>query len=110
MRSICCRSSGVSGGEMHEVESQAIGRDERAGLLDVRAEHLAQRRMQQMRGRVIAARRIAPLFIDLRGDDVAQRRSVCSTFSSRCARGSPAPSRTTPVTRERPPFAVSIQP
>ena len=45
--------------EVHEVEAQPIGRDERAGLLDVRAEHLAQRRVQQVRRRVIAPRRVA---------------------------------------------------
>ena len=51
---------------MDEVESQAIGRDERSRLLHVAAEHLAQRGMQQMRRRVIATRRIAPLVIYLR--------------------------------------------
>ena len=45
--------------EMDEVEAQAIGRHERSRLLDVGAEDLAQRRVEQVRGRVVAARRIA---------------------------------------------------
>ena len=39
----------MTGGEVHEVEPQPIRRDERARLLDVRAEHLPQRRVQQVR-------------------------------------------------------------
>ena len=50
---------------MHEVEAQAIGRDQRAALGDVVAEHLAQRLMQQMRRRVMRADRRAPGVIDL---------------------------------------------
>jgi len=38
---------------MHEVETQAIRRHQRATLGDVIAEHLAQRLMQQMRRRVV---------------------------------------------------------
>ncbi len=57
--------------EVHEVEAQAIGRDERARLLHVRAEHLAQRRVEQMRRRVIPARRVAHRRVDFRRDDVA---------------------------------------
>ena len=41
-------------GVMREIEAQAAGLDHAAGLLDVRAEHLAQRGVQQMRGGVIA--------------------------------------------------------
>ena len=57
--------------EVHEVESRAIGSDERAGLLDVRAQHLAKRGVQQMRGRMVAARRIARVLIHIRPNDVA---------------------------------------
>ena len=39
---------------MSEVEAQPVRRDERARLVHVLAEHLAQRRVQQMRRRVIA--------------------------------------------------------
>jgi hypothetical protein len=46
--------------EVREVEAQAVGRDERALLRDVRAEHLAQGSMQQVRGRVIQHDRAAP--------------------------------------------------
>ena len=58
-------------GEVHEIEAEAVGRHERAGLLDVRAQHLAQRCMQQVRGGVIPPRRIPHLIVDNRGDDVS---------------------------------------
>ena len=41
------------------VEAEVIGRDERAGLSDVVAEDLAQGRVEQVRGRVVA-RRVLP--------------------------------------------------
>ena len=44
----------VHGGVVGEVEAQAAGLDHAAGLLDVRAEHLAQRGVQQVRGGVVA--------------------------------------------------------
>ena len=47
------------GAEVHEVEPQPIRRDERARLLDVRAQHLPQRRVEQVRGGVVAPRRVA---------------------------------------------------
>ena len=47
------------GAQVNEVEAQAIGRHERARLLDVTAEHLPERRVQQMSGRVVAAGRVA---------------------------------------------------
>ena len=56
---------------MHEVEPQPIGRDQRARLLHVRAQHFSQRRVEQMRRRVVSARRIARRRIDFGGDDVA---------------------------------------
>ena len=62
---------GVSGAEVDEVEAQSIGRHQRARLLDVRAEHLAQRGVQQMRRRVIAPRRVAHGRGDVGRDEVA---------------------------------------
>ena len=56
---------------MHEIEAQAIGRHERAGLLHVAAEHLAERRVQQVRRGVIPPRRVPHLGVDFGGDDVA---------------------------------------
>ena len=44
----------IHGGEMRKVEAQVIGRDERAGLLHVRAENVAQRGVHQVRRGVIA--------------------------------------------------------
>ena len=54
-----------------EVESQPIGRHQRAGLLDVMAEHLAQRPVQDVRAGVIAADGAAPLVVDLGADQRA---------------------------------------
>ena len=51
---------------MAEVEPQSIGRDERAGLLHVRTEHLAQRPVQQVRAGVVATDGVAPLDVDRR--------------------------------------------
>jgi hypothetical protein len=45
--------------------------DQRALLLDVRAEHLAQRLVHQVRGRVVAHRAPARLVVDVRRDRVA---------------------------------------
>ena len=56
-----------------DVETQAIGRDERTLLRNVIAEHLAQRLVQQMGRRVIGADRGARRVIDLelqRGADI----------------------------------------
>src|SRR5690606_15529305 len=44
---------------VREVEAQPIRRDERARLADVRAQHLSQRGVEQVRGRVIAPRSVA---------------------------------------------------
>ena len=43
-------------GEVREVEAQIVRRDQRAGLLDVSSEHLAQRGVEQVGRRVMAAR------------------------------------------------------
>ena len=51
---------------VREVEPQAIGGDERAGLLDVLAEHLAQGVVDEMGRRVVAADRVAPFDVDRR--------------------------------------------
>ena len=49
---------------MAEVEAQAIGRDHRTRLLHVRAEHLAQRPVQDVGGGVIAADAVAAHAVD----------------------------------------------
>ncbi len=46
-------------GVVGEVEPQPVGRHQRAALLDVRPEHLAQRGVQQVGGGVVPARRVA---------------------------------------------------
>ena len=50
---------------MREVEPQPVGRDQRALLRDVIAEHLAQRLVQKMRRRMIGADRGAARVIDI---------------------------------------------
>ena len=50
---------------MREIEAQPVGRDQRALLRDVIAEHLAQRLVQQMRRRMVAPDRAAAGVIDL---------------------------------------------
>ena len=72
-RSIASSSLGGDSRRVDEVESQPIGRDERAGLLHVRPEHLAQRGVQQVRGGVIAADRIAARGVDRQRDQRAGR-------------------------------------
>ncbi len=69
--SISASSLGVDGGEMREIEAQMIGRDERAGLLHVRAENVAQRGVQQVRRGVVAHVARAALGIGDGGDAVA---------------------------------------
>ncbi len=56
---------------MREVEAQAFGPDERALLRHVRAEHVLERRVQEMRRRVIGARGAALLGIDAQLDRIA---------------------------------------
>ena len=51
---------------VREVEAQPVGRDQRAGLLDVVAEHLAQRVVQQVGGGVVAADGVAAVDVDRR--------------------------------------------
>ena len=57
--------------EVRKVKAQTRGIDQRSGLLHVRAQHLAQRRMQQMRAGMVAPRRRAVIGIDNRVDLVA---------------------------------------
>ena len=45
--------------EVREIESQPVRCDERPGLTHVRAKTLAERRVEQVSGRVIAPRRVA---------------------------------------------------
>ena len=72
--------------EMLEVEAQAVRRDERAGLLHVRAEHLAQGRMQQVGSRVVAPRGVAYVGIHLRIDDVANAQGALLDADAVCTR------------------------
>ncbi len=63
--------AGIDGGEMRKIEAQMVGRDERAGLLHVRAENIAQRGVHQVRGGVVAHIARAALGIGNGGDAVA---------------------------------------
>ena len=58
-------------GEVREVEAQAVGLDRGSGLLDVRAEDLTQRGVEQVRAGVIAPDGVAALAIDDGVDVVA---------------------------------------
>ena len=49
---------------VREIEAQAIGRDQRARLMDSGAEHVAQRVVQDVSGGVIEHRGVAPRPID----------------------------------------------
>jgi hypothetical protein len=62
-----------------EVEAQAVGADQRAGLLDVLAEHLAQRMVQDVRAGVVAADGVATVGVDGRRGRVAPTRISPST-------------------------------
>ncbi len=61
----------IDGGEVRKIEAQVIGRDERAGLLHVRAEDVAQRGVHQVRGRVVAHVAGAAVGVGDGGDAVA---------------------------------------
>ena len=50
---------------VREIEAQPVGRDQRALLRDMIAEHLAQRLVQQMRRRMVAADVGAARVIDI---------------------------------------------
>src|SRR5262249_51871725 len=59
--------------EVHEVEAETIGCDERSRLFDVRTKHLTQSRMQEMRRRVIAANGGPAWRVDFRDDRCSDR-------------------------------------
>ena len=61
----------VERGVMREVEAQPRRLDHAAGLLDVRAQHLAQRGVEQVRGGVVAHGGEARRVVDLRAHLVA---------------------------------------
>ena len=66
-RSTSCISFRIERCVMREIEAKARGIDHAAGLLDVRSENTAQRRLQQVRCRVVAhRRRAAALSVRLR--------------------------------------------
>ena len=70
--STCSQLLGGERGVVREVEPQPVGRHQRAALLDVRPEHLAQRRVQQVGGGVVPARRVARLVVHCGHDDVTR--------------------------------------
>ena len=65
MSSTCSISSRRHRLGMREVEAQPVGRDQRALLRDVIAQHLAQRLVQQMRRGMVLADGAAPRVIDV---------------------------------------------
>ena len=69
--SIRSRSSPRQLARVGEVEAELVGPHGRAGLRDVVAEHLAERRLEQMRGRVVRHRREADAPRDDRADAIA---------------------------------------
>src|SRR5205809_133710 len=58
---------------VREVEAQPLGRHERAGLPDVRAEPVAECRVHEMRRGMVEPRRLAPADVDPQADPVADR-------------------------------------
>jgi len=64
-----------------EVEPQPLGRDERAGLFGVPAEHFAQGVVHQVRGGVVAADRGAARDVGLRCEDIADADSPADDFA-----------------------------
>ena len=62
---------GIDCGEVRKVETQARRLDERTGLLDVRAENISQRRVHQVRRRVIALDVLAPRAVGVARDEIA---------------------------------------
>ncbi len=63
----------AEGLEMREVETQTIRRNQRAFLLHMRAQHLTQRRVQEMRRRVIEHCRLTAPCIDARERPLRRR-------------------------------------
>ena len=67
---------------MAEVEAQLVGAHGGACLMDVGAEPFAQRRVQQVRGGVVAHRRVTGLAIHLSFDRGARVDSPVGSTSS----------------------------
>ena len=67
---------GGDGGDVGEVEAQAVGGHERPGLAHVRAEHVAQDRVQQVGRGVVAGDVEAPVGIDRGADRIADAQSA----------------------------------
>ncbi len=62
---------GIDCGEMRKIEAQARGLDERAGLLDVRAENVAKRGVHQVRPSVVALDVFAARAVGIARDEIA---------------------------------------
>ena len=75
---------GRHGRQVREVEAQPIGRDQRALLRDVRAQHLAQRPVQEVGGRVVAADGVAALDVDREVDAIADLELALADLAPRC--------------------------
>ena len=73
---------------VREVEPQPVGADVRAGLLDVIAEHPAQRPVQQVRAGVVAADGLAAFDVDRRRRRLAGRDLALDQAHRRGAAGS----------------------
>jgi hypothetical protein len=71
-RSSTPRAPRRSAAGLGEVEAQLVRADVGAGLADVVARALAQRRVQQVGGRVVAGRRVARDAVDARDDALAR--------------------------------------
>ena len=89
------------GAEVDEVEAQPIGRNQRARLLDVLAEHLSKRGMEQVSRGVVAAGRVPERSADFGASPGLARDSSPLVTWTPCRRGQ-FPARTTPVTRASP--------
>ena len=61
----------VERGEVREVEAQVAGIDQRARLLDVRAQHIAQRGVEQVRAGVVAHYAFSVIAVNLTYDLIA---------------------------------------
>src|SRR2546429_2371943 len=67
---------------MREVEAQVARRDDRAGLLDVRAEDFPERRVHQVRRRVVAPRGVALLGVYNSGDGIEDAQTSALDFDA----------------------------
>jgi hypothetical protein len=60
--------------KVRKVEAQPVRMHRRPSLLHMRAQHLPQRRVQQMRSGVIAPDRVAPLAVHYGAHMIADRK------------------------------------